>query len=1030
MGLMKSLAGVSGTGATRAMTSSAVLINGTGAETLLATGTIHNLGGSTMVTGTEVSLGHVFKRGDVPVGGSIKLKTTADAAITHQMEYETYWDGGSHADGTLRYSGFKAILPSGLTSGSSLGIRLYASADAPSRTAPSSVATVISAILATDDYQARLVFPGGPSGIVDKGSLGATGSSADNQATLDLTTTAAAPVGRLVVVVVADDNRLGSADADGAEVASVTDSAGNTYTKGDGWSNNNGTSQTGASVSLWWSVLTRHLRSGATITATFTDGATSDATAMVARQFYKDGTIAVEAVGELSNDAADPGSLNVTTTNIACLRIRAIGGEVGNNTSLTPTSSWTAWDNGNSATSGTTAEICARVEHIVSTGTGAASDPTWVACDNASVYVAFKETAISTADTGTWIAARNHALGGTLFDASTGYGSDPDRGYRVLAHSNVATTIEWWSKIYKSPTTTDYHPQKRCSGITRYYHASGRTQDRVRAGLPNMFADQGVTGRTEWENKFPSSISVYRGTTKLREWLSSDALVPTLGAGQGPWLLDQHADWDWSDATARELFWAQDQTYADTAKVFPAFDLTLTAATVTASAYMPGHPNIWPADYHQTGDAENDPRIGPVSWATLKAWKSPDDIAARRYERIGLFGLFPAWNIDEGTGLRPLKGPSSRTYGPYGAAQPTIGRNDLWTPTSPTCQATTYNSAPAAVSIEGSQSGGIWHGRYSEGVVESSHWANLWLYGAINNDECAIQSSQDHNNQLVLGRGGSLGWKHGSQAPGWNGTDPGGYSYGFGGQLRGDGAWVTSETMASLLLRKYEYDYTNLYQERVYAQHRVGDEAAYVVSLIAWQVSTSPTAFPAVFGGLALTPDYNVTDGQIGSPDSLGRQWHRFPGAAIYYQYRASLGRMMNILSDDVGAADSLSAWNGKAEKFTLAWLNASGTSCNYYWSSFESFPCYYDGDYTKTTTSISVIKDALAELMNSGTYSCPASFAENGTGSVLDQVHGLCGLADQAGAGSLYDNATLFDTLTSLRASARAMKWAVKKAA
>jgi hypothetical protein len=35
--------------------------------------------------------------------------------------------------------------------------------------------------------------------------------------------------------------------------------------------------------------------------------------------------------------------------------------------------------------------MCARAEHQISTGTSAASNPTWVACDNASVYVAFKE---------------------------------------------------------------------------------------------------------------------------------------------------------------------------------------------------------------------------------------------------------------------------------------------------------------------------------------------------------------------------------------------------------------------------------------------------------------------------------------------------------------------------------------------------------------------------------------------------------------------------------------------------------------
>ena len=80
----------------------------------------------------------------------------------------------------------------------------------------------------------------------------------------------------------------------------------------------------------------------------------------------------------MNNTGADPASLNVTTDNIACLRVRGIASQVGNNTNLTTTASWTAWANGNSATTGTTAEMCARAEHIISTATSAASDPTYV----------------------------------------------------------------------------------------------------------------------------------------------------------------------------------------------------------------------------------------------------------------------------------------------------------------------------------------------------------------------------------------------------------------------------------------------------------------------------------------------------------------------------------------------------------------------------------------------------------------------------------------------------------------------------
>lgn len=226
-----------------------------------------------------------------------------------------------------------------------------------------------------------------------QGNLGATGSTANNQATLALTTAAQASVGELVVLVYADDN---TASADGTDdvVASITDNSTggpNNWQRAISFSNAQGAAQAGATVDIWWAVITKQINSGGTITATFTNATQSDATAVTARRFtFTGGSPAIEATNTLANDAADPGSLNATTANIECLRIRGIASEVGNNTSLTGTASWTVWANGNSATTGTTAEMCARAEHIISTGTGSASDPTYVTADHASAYVAFK----------------------------------------------------------------------------------------------------------------------------------------------------------------------------------------------------------------------------------------------------------------------------------------------------------------------------------------------------------------------------------------------------------------------------------------------------------------------------------------------------------------------------------------------------------------------------------------------------------------------------------------------------------------
>lgn len=227
----------------------------------------------------------------------------------------------------------------------------------------------------------------------DLGSLGATGSTANNQGSLALTTAAACAVGELVVVVVAVDNPGNGGD--GGVSAVQNSGTANTWTKAI-QIQNAVAAQGGASCSIWYTVVTTAISSGATITATFQDANASDASGLTARHFSMaaGNTVAIEGTPGtlLGNTAADPGSLNVTTANIACLRIRGIASQVGNNTSLTPTSTWTAWANGNSATTGTTGEMCARAESLISTATGAASDPTYVSAIYASAYVAFKET--------------------------------------------------------------------------------------------------------------------------------------------------------------------------------------------------------------------------------------------------------------------------------------------------------------------------------------------------------------------------------------------------------------------------------------------------------------------------------------------------------------------------------------------------------------------------------------------------------------------------------------------------------------
>jgi hypothetical protein len=231
--------------------------------------------------------------------------------------------------------------------------------------------------------------------IAEVGSLGANGATTNNQTELDLTTTATAAAASLSVVVVGADNIANGGDDNAVSAVRLTTSANGTPFRKGLQIANALAAQAGASCSVWFLHHPLAFASGGIIRATFGSGTLVDASAMTARNFSLGSgkTVAIEGTpGSLvNNTGADPASLNVTTGNLSCLRVRGIASQVGNNTNLTPTSTWTAWANGNSATTGTVGEICARAEHLISTATGAASDPTYVSAIYASVYLALTE---------------------------------------------------------------------------------------------------------------------------------------------------------------------------------------------------------------------------------------------------------------------------------------------------------------------------------------------------------------------------------------------------------------------------------------------------------------------------------------------------------------------------------------------------------------------------------------------------------------------------------------------------------------
>lgn len=231
-----------------------------------------------------------------------------------------------------------------------------------------------------------------------RGVGGTAASATANQSSLALTTaTTNGSIGDLAVLLVSCDNNQ-TTDGDENAVTSVT-STGNTWQKAAEFTNGQGSAQAGATVSMWYCNLTAAINTGSTITINFSNNASRDATAAsLAYYTMAAGSIAAlegsNSPSTLANDGAAAGSLNLTTANIECLRVRATASESSTSTVWTKTAAFDGlFTFAGTASGGTTANIGVRGEYDISTGTSSASAPTAGAgaVDNASIYVAFKE---------------------------------------------------------------------------------------------------------------------------------------------------------------------------------------------------------------------------------------------------------------------------------------------------------------------------------------------------------------------------------------------------------------------------------------------------------------------------------------------------------------------------------------------------------------------------------------------------------------------------------------------------------------
>lgn len=211
------------------------------------------------------------------------------------------------------------------------------------------------------------------------------------------TTTQTILAGQLIVVGLVTDN---DASADGVTTLhSAVTVGGLGLTKAYEYTNAQGGSGNGATLSVWYGVAVSDIIAGATVASTLSTG--KDAKALVTQVFNWDSdffTATVDGTQFAADDAADPSSITATgTLTSRHLWLRFIGVETDQATAgtLTPTSGWRSIGAGTGTTGGAAASnVSIRCEYKIADGTGSgASDPTLVAADSVSIIVGLAATA-------------------------------------------------------------------------------------------------------------------------------------------------------------------------------------------------------------------------------------------------------------------------------------------------------------------------------------------------------------------------------------------------------------------------------------------------------------------------------------------------------------------------------------------------------------------------------------------------------------------------------------------------------------
>lgn len=202
-------------------------------------------------------------------------------------------------------------------------------------------------------------------------SVATLGSSQEktSDTSLVLTTSATLQVGNLAVLAIALDNFAG-ADGDNGEIASVVDSAGNTWVEVIEHTNSQGSAAAGATVALWYTIATSELASGGTITITLGNAVTAKAAS--AWEFTTAAaSLSIGGSTQVLNDGADPAAISLASLpSREYLWVHALAEEVPNTAGYTEDADYTSMTaDGTTGGSGPT-NMRIRAGFRIMTGTG------------------------------------------------------------------------------------------------------------------------------------------------------------------------------------------------------------------------------------------------------------------------------------------------------------------------------------------------------------------------------------------------------------------------------------------------------------------------------------------------------------------------------------------------------------------------------------------------------------------------------------------------------------------------------------